>query len=246
MQLFSLLLFVFSLALTQAFKVGEDAGGATVYADNAQNRLNPYYFGSFPFTRAFTTRPKFAPTYVETFAPTSTNILVTDPGHQPHSIPQQWQLGISSVVAVGPGVAAAFGATINEGDLVYSAQDCPMSQRVWLNKPTGESARLCKSIVATLPDYWCQARGCSPLFADKCAWQTPPTYTNDRASAYDPRFTQPTYCILNAMTDIKGVVQVASYGIDRDLPNVSRLEKPRDRWTSWRREDASKDVTTGI
>lgn len=262
MQLTSVLLFVLSFALTHAFKIGDDSAYGSFYVPNSAYKLNPYYFGTTPFKKAFTFRPKFNPAYVETFTPTANNVLITDPGHMPHSFPTAWQLGISSVVAAGPG-AVAMG--IMEGMLVYSAAECPIYNKVWLNKPTGEPSQICRSISPQVTDQWCQLRSCSQLIADKCQWMdpslnspsfnSPSTFGGFAATVtstltadtrpIDSRFAAPTYCVLQA-TALKGIVTVSSYGLDRNQPMVSRIEKPRDRWMSWRREELNRDVTNAI
>lgn len=256
------------LGVAWGFKIGEDSIYNTYGYNNpsySSFKFSPNNIGDFPMQRASTVRAKFAPTLVEVYTPTGTNVLITNPGQDPLMTQLSggsWSAGISIVVAVGPNVALSPNA-VKEGDLVYTNPDCPLTGQVWLNKPTGDFPAVCRAIPAAIAlyspvvtDAWCQLRGCSEQFNDKCQWvargpntgtAAAPVYQGNTPTATPNLTPVPTqwiqranYCVL-PLTSIRGIVNPSTNGAAPT--GISRLVRPRDKWMSWRRDNVNKHVS---
>lgn len=232
-----ILVLLCALSLAQAFKIGEDSGyNSLYYTAYSAYKLNPNYIGAFPQQRMYTSRIKFNPSYVETFQPTRDNVLITDPGRDP--LMQNlnlgaWQLAVSVVAAVGPDAQSL----LKEGNLVYTYPDCPIANRIWLNKASGEQGDLvCKATAAGLIAGWtnimCEERSCVAPIKDKCAWV-----------ARSPRRDRPNYCLL-PLAQIRGIVNPSTNGTTP--VEVSRISRPRDKWMSWRRENVNQYLSNNL
>jgi hypothetical protein len=140
------------------------------------------------------------------------------------------------VAAVGPSVPAG---TIKEGDLVVTYPDCPITNRLWLNKPTGDTSLVCAAIAGNAAGYAdadCQLRSCSPFLADTCQWVS-------RAAGAVQAQDRANYCFL-PYTAIRGILNPPTNGTAPK--EISRISRPRDKWFSWRREDLNRDLSNGL
>eukprot|EP01001_Neometanema_parovale_P009446 NODE_5686_length_919_cov_146.752513_g5463_i0.p1 GENE.NODE_5686_length_919_cov_146.752513_g5463_i0~~NODE_5686_length_919_cov_146.752513_g5463_i0.p1 ORF type:complete len:260 (-),score=93.39 NODE_5686_length_919_cov_146.752513_g5463_i0:139-861(-) len=192
MASFTALVVLALVAVSMGFKIGEDSP-YTHFGDYSPGRQNPYLVGEQPGSQPWTWRPKFTPSYVQTMQPLGSIVLTTRPNDAPR---QAWQSGVSVVVATGPQVTK-----VKEGDMVYTQPECPLLNRVWLNKPHGgKQDMVCRRKAITvqgvnnlyngagvnargITDVWCQQRSCSPSVADKCEWAARTATTPSEVSA---------------------------------------------------------------
>eukprot|EP00996_Jenningsia_fusiforme_P000536 NODE_1475_length_1518_cov_196.638530_g1333_i0.p1 GENE.NODE_1475_length_1518_cov_196.638530_g1333_i0~~NODE_1475_length_1518_cov_196.638530_g1333_i0.p1 ORF type:complete len:234 (-),score=21.69 NODE_1475_length_1518_cov_196.638530_g1333_i0:84-785(-) len=226
---FIILLFV---SLASGFQIWEDATGGSY-------RFNPYYYGQYPHRVSESTRPRFKPAYVTSFAPLANWVLLTDPsrldntnrvtGTRAQSYPGVQ--GLSYVVAMGP-TAQTTGIPISEGDMVLTNAQCPTASKLWLNKPTlAQEDKICRSRDTDVtPNWWCQERRCAADFADRCE-------VVPRTMARDERVVESVvpapYCLLpnNA---IRGRMTLT-----QQSPNNNLFEKTRSESTARRMEDVN-------